>query len=336
MNVGRSRVVRILRLHVLILLHVSGCSGRQSALAPAGRGAQEISTLFWLMLVVGTMIWLGMIGLAIYSVRRDVTHNSRSVRFWIIGGGAVMPTALLSLLMVYSIPMIPRLLEPAPEDALTIEVRGKMWWWRVRYLGPHLPAGQPIELANEIRLPVGQPVEFKLGSDDVIHAFWIPSLGGKVDMIPGRTTRLRLEPTKTGIFRGACAEYCGDSHALMNFDVIVMPRDDFAEWLEHQSQEAAPPHGEQTIRGKALFLQYGCHACHAMRGTEARGTVGPDLTHVGSRVSLVAGAMRNGHADYIKWIKDPQSAKPGAKMPAFGMLPDDEIEAITAYLESLQ
>ncbi|HUG69742.1 MAG TPA: cytochrome c oxidase subunit II [Pirellulaceae bacterium] len=320
---------------LLLVAGDAGCDGPQSALAPAGRGAQDIATLFWRMVAAGSVIWLVMVVLGIYSVRThaDALGDRRRVRWLIIGGGSVIPTILLSVLLLTSLPMLPELLAPAPPGALRIEVRGKMWWWRVRYLTPD---GESVELANEIRLPVGEPVEFQLASDDVIHAFWIPSLGGKVDMIPGRLTRLKLEPTKTGIYRGACAEYCGMSHALMNFDVVVMEKVEFAQWLDQQREPARTPSEPLAIRGQQLFIHNGCPACHTVRGTEATRVIGPDLTHVGSRHTLGAGILKNEPRQFVNWIAHPDDLKPGVKMPAFDMLPEEHLQAIAAYLETLQ
>lgn len=315
----------------------AGCAGPQSALQPAGRGAESIAQLFWWMLAGATVIWLIMIGLAIYSVRAHFGRERHGrVQLLIIGGGTAFPTVILTVLLVFSMPMIPELLAPASADAVRIEVRGKMWWWRVRYLNPPGQDGSPIELANEIRLPVGREVEFELASDDVLHAFWIPSLGGKVDMFPGRMTRLRLEPTKVGVYRGACAEYCGDSHALMNFDVVVMPPEEFDRWLQGQRVDAAPPAGPVESLGQEAFLRAGCQACHAVRGVETRGAVGPDLTHVGGRLSLAAAALPNEPDALVRWIADAPSVKPGARMPPFETLSDDELAAIAAYLKGLR
>lgn len=137
---------------------------------------------------------------------------------------------VLAAYLTYGLALLPDLIEPAPEGSLKIAASGEQWWWRVRYL---TPGGEAIELANEIRLPVGEPVELVLSSPDVIHSFWVPSLGGKMDMIPGRVTRMALEPTRTGVFRGACAEYCGTAHTLMNFYVVVQEEEEFTRWLEH-------------------------------------------------------------------------------------------------------
>jgi cytochrome c oxidase subunit 2 len=312
-----------------------GCDGPQSTLDPAGRGAGRIADLFWWMAAGAGIIWLIVVGLTIYAMRiRPESHNY-GVATLIIGGGAVLPTVVLTVLLAYGLAMVPDLLAPAPAGGLQIAVAGEQWWWRVRYLTSD-GNGRAVELANEIRLPVGERVEFHLQSPDVIHSFWIPSLGGKIDMIPGRTNRLTLEPTRTGVFRGACAEYCGDSHALMNFDVIVLEKDDFAAWLAHQHKPAQPPTQPLAARGQELFLANGCGACHTVRGIAADGVVGPDLTHVGSRLSLGAGILPNDPEAFLQWIARTKGVKPGVHMPAFGMLPPEDLQALSAYLDGLE
>jgi cytochrome c oxidase subunit 2 len=315
-------------------LWLAGCSGPQSALDPAGRGAERIAGLFWWMTAGGTVIWLVVVGLAVYALRvRPGPHDERKTTLLVIGGGAAFPTVVLAVLLSFGLAEMPGLLAPAPEGSLRIAVSGEQWWWRVRY---QPPGGAPFELANEIRLPVGERVQFLLDSPDVIHSFWVPSLGGKMDMIPGRVTRLALEPTKTGTFRGACAEYCGGPHALMSFYVVVQEREEFARWLEHQRTPARPPAGALAARGRELFLANGCGACHTVRGIPADGVVGPDLTHVGSRVSLGAGILPNEPDDFLRWIARTDAVKPEVHMPAFGMLPPRELRALAAYLEGLE
>jgi cytochrome c oxidase subunit 2 len=212
-------------------------------------------------------------------------------------------------------------------------VTGRQWWWRVRY---PTPDGTPVELANEIRLPLGEPVEFLLESDDVIHSFWIPSLGGKVDMIPGRTTRLALLPTRAGVFRGICAEYCGSAHARMSFDVTVVEQAEFEDWLQRQRTPALSPTAPLAAAGGELFMSSGCGACHTIRGTPADGAIGPDLTHVGGRTSIGAGVLRNTGGAFLHWIAATEKLKPGVHMPAFDMLRHDELRALAAYLEDLR
>ncbi len=318
---------------MVVALVLAGCEGPMSTLAPAGRAAERMAELFWWLTGGAFVVWIVVIGLAVYAIRITRPHNRRRAAVLIIGGGAVLPTIILAGYLVYGLSMLPGILEPAPEGSLRVHVSGEQWWWRVRY---PTETGGSVELANEIRMPVGEPVEFILESPDVIHSFWIPSLGGKVDMVPGRVNRLTLEATKTGVFRGACAEYCGESHALMSFYAVVMERDAFDEWLRDQALPAASPESQVAATGEELFLANGCGACHAVRGTAADGVVGPDLTHVGSRLSLGAAVLANERDDFVRWVAETDRVKPGVHMPAFGMLPEDELRALAAYLEGLR
>ena len=304
------------------------------ALDPAGREAERIAALFWWMVGGGAVIWVVVVALAIYATYlKPAPIAPATARRLVLWGGALLPTALLSVLLVYGLSMLPPLLAPAPEGALRIHVTGEQWWWRVRYLAP---GGDAVELANELRLPVGRPVELVLETRDVIHSLWVPELGAKMDMIPGRTTRLTVHPTRTGVFRGLCAEYCGASHAYMLFEVHVVPDDAFEGWLARQERPAEDPADPLAVRGRAAFLANGCGACHSVRGTPAGGRIGPDLTHVGGRGAIAAGRLPGGAPDFHRWIARPESIKPGARMPAFHMLPPEELRAMAAYLEGLR
>ncbi len=303
-------------------------------LDPAGIGAERIAELFWWLAAGGVVTWTIVMGLAIYALRAPPReHVRRRAAFLIIGGGAIVPTFVLAAYLTYGLAMMPDLLRPAPEGSLQIRVSGEQWWWRVHYLTED---GDEVELANEVRLPVGEPVRILLESPDVIHSFWIPAIGGKIDMVPGRVNQLKLEPTRTGVFRGVCAEYCGGPHALMSFYAVVMERDDFDTWLVEQAAPAAEPAEPLEARGEELFLAHGCGACHAVRGIAADGVVGPDLTHVGSRVSLGAGILPNDQAAFVRWIAHTEDVKPGVHMPSFGMLPEEDHEALAAYLSGLR
>ena len=323
-----------------VAMALAGGSGATSTLAPAGLEAATIARLFGIMAVGAVLVWAAVVGIALYAgLLRPQPHSRRTTRWLILGGGVLTPTLVLGALLLYGLVLMPQLREPPPHHGLRIAVSGEQWWWRVRYL----PAGAEstslangITLANEIRLPVGERVEFILESPDVIHSFWIPSLAGKVDMIPGRTTTLVLEPTRTGTFGGVCAEYCGTSHALMRLVVVVMEREAFETWLQRQAAPASPPRSAIADVGQRAFLGNGCGACHAIRGTPAAGVVGPDLTHVGSRASLAAGILPNDAAAFRRWIGHTHAVKPEALMPPFGMLPEAEIEAIALYLDGLQ
>lgn len=328
---SRRMASRVFRCAAVGITLLSGCAGPQSALDPAGAGAELLANLFWVMAGTSLVIWLIVVGLGIYFYLHPETGSRRKAAITIIGGGVVFPTIVLTVLLAFGLSILPQVIAPAPEGSLTIEVTGYQWWWKVRYL-----TDEPVELANEIHLPVGEPIQFILHTADVIHSFWIPSLGGKVDMIPGRQTRLTLHPTRTGTFRGACAELCGTSHALMCFDVVVEDKESFERWLAEQAtpaQETLTPTAEQ---GRDRFLANGCGGCHRIGGTPARGSIGPDLSHVGSRKSLAAATLLNNSKNLQAWIARPDSIKPDVLMPHFHMLPPDEIAAIAAYLEELK
>ena len=313
-----------------------GCSGPQSTLDPAGRSAERIAALFWWMISGAAVIWIAMVTLAIYAIHLEREPRSREEGKWlIVGGGVLFPTIVLTALLLYGLSLLPELVAPAPANSLQVAVTGEQWWWRVRYLASDQDDAV-VELANEVRLPLGEPVQFHLDSRDVIHSFWIPSLGGKMDMFPGRRTHLALTPTRTGVFRGVCAEYCGTSHALMQFDVVVLPKDEFVGWLARQTAPAKAPSEPLAVRGEASFVANGCGACHTVRGTAADGVVGPDLTHVGSRRSLGAGTLVNEPDGFRRFISHTGEVKPAAHMPAFGMLSSTEVDALAAYLDGLE
>ena len=312
----------------------AACDGPQSSLEPAGVEAQGLADLFFALTAAAAVIWCATVGLALYAAygRREPSGPAFGARL-IVGGGVVVPTVVLAATLSYGLHLLPPLLADPSDGELEIEVVGEQWWWRVRYLSRD---GAPVDLANEIRLPAGAAVLLTLSSDNVIHSFWIPALGGKVDMIPGRRTQLVLHPTVAGVYRGVCAEYCGTSHALMAFRTVVHERQDFDDWLAHQASSAAAPVDELAENGGEAFVRNGCGACHTVRGTPASGIVGPDLTHVGSRLSLGAGTLPNDPEAFFSWVSQTDGIKPGVHMPAFGMLPTSEIRALAAYLEALQ
>lgn len=306
---------------------------RASILDAAGTAAAEIATLFWWMTAGSVVVWLLAVGLGLYCARgRRLPHPERFVWGLILGGGVIVPSLLLSVLLYFGLRPLTRVQAASPE-ATTIAVAGEQWWWRVRYT---LPDGTTVDAANELRLPVGHRTAVALASDNVLHAFWIPALAGKVDMVPGRATRVVLEPTTVGVFRGACAEYCGTSHARMDFRAEVMSAGAFDAWLGGQAADAIPADSVEARRGAELFTWHGCGACHAVRGTAAAGTIGPDLTHVGSRPSLATASMRNAPAEMAAWLAAPDQTKPGAHMPGFAMVGGDDLRALAAYLTGLR
>jgi cytochrome c oxidase subunit II len=311
----------------------AACTGAQSALDPAGTDSERIAHLFTVMMVGATVVWIAVVASAVYAIHvKGDTHSERDATLFIIGGGVALPTIVLGALLWYGLPVLPDVMALAPAGSLRIQVIGKQWWWRVRYVTPE----GFVETANELRLPVGQRVELALASPDVIHSLWIPAIAGKMDMIPGRITRLALEPTRSGTFRGTCAEYCGASHALMSFRVVVTDAEAFTGWLEAQAQSAVQPTDAAAARGQETFLANGCSACHSIRGTAAAGQIGPDLTHLASRAEIGAGTMPNSPATLVGWIETTDRLKPGVHMPAFRALASDDLTALAAYLSSLR
>jgi cytochrome c oxidase subunit 2 len=312
---------------------LAACDGPQSALDPAGREAEATFELFVAMGVAALIIWAGVVALAIYAPRARTAAGPRAHTAIIVGGGVVLPVVVLTAHLVYGLGHLPGILARAPEGRTAIEVTGAQWWWRVRYL---VPGREPIELANEIWLPVGRRIDVRLLSRDVIHSFWIPPLAGKLDATPGRANILSLQPTATGTYRGACAEYCGASHARMNLIVRVVEPDQFDAWLSAQAQPAAAAADADAQQGERAFLERGCTACHTIRGTPAQGRVGPDLTHVGTRQTLAAGLLPMNAAEMRRWISTTRLLKPSAHMPPFASLGDEELAALTTYLVGLR
>jgi len=314
-----------------------GCSRARSTLAPAGVEAHDVAQLFWVMVVGAVVVWMAVVAFALYVSRAGrEAREATAARWLILGGGVFTPTVVLGALLLHGLQLMPQFREPGSADGLRVEVSGEQWWWRVRYVRTGGAQPVDVELANEIRLPLGRRTEFRLGSPDVIHSFWIPALGGKVDMIPGRITTLVLEPTRAGTYRGVCAEFCGASHAFMEFEAVVMQPAAFEVWLQQQSAPAIAPVSASARRGLQVFESSGCGACHRVRGSDFNGPVGPDLTHVGSRLGLAAGTLPNDAAGFRRWIARTHALKPEALMPAFGMLPEDDLDDLALYMESLQ
>ncbi len=322
------------RLQVVLPFLVAGCAGRQSALDPAGQEAAEVYHLSVVMVIGGGIIWLTVIGLLTHACRRRRSAWSEEGAGRLIAwGGVAFPVIVLFALLVYTVWLMPSIrpwLGRAVAEPDRIQVIGEQFWWRVRYPAEEGLAG--FETANEIRLPVGERVVFSLRADDVIHSFWIPSLGGKMDMIPGRTNVLSLLPTKTGVFRAPCAEFCGVSHAYMAFSVVVMERDAFDDWRRKQASGNRP----EGSKGERLFTHHGCVGCHSVRGTTPIAGLGPDLTHFADRSTVGAGTLANTRKNIERFIRDPSAIKPGAKMPAFDMVPPGDIAAISGYLAGLR
>jgi cytochrome c oxidase subunit 2 len=315
-----------------LCLLLSSCTTAPAVIAPQGPAAAEISKLWWLSFWIATAVFIVVIGLLLYALFRPRTEptsiNTARDKWLIIGGGIVVPVIILVSVYLITLNSMVALAEPNQPEPLVIQVEGHQWWWEVHY-----PA-QAATTANEIHIPVGQPVRIELTTADVIHSFWVPELQGKIDMIPGQTNTLWLQADQPGAYKGECAEFCGVQHARMSFWVIADPPDQFATWLQNQSQPAAEPADPLAQAGQTIFLNGQCANCHTIRGTNATGTLGPDLTHMASRQTIAAGSVVNNRGHLTGWISDPHSLKPGNLMPPTNLTGPDLL-ALVAYLESL-
>lgn len=308
-----------------------------SVLWPAGPAAQSIAVIGWVLVIGGALIFAGVMALLAQALRRRETPRRVRPALWLIGGGVVFPVVVLSGLLGWSVALSARLAPTVPPGALVVSVTGHMWWWQVRYRDP--ASGADVVLANELRLPVGRSVVVGLNSADVIHSFWVPALAGKVDAVPGRVNRLVFSASEPGVFRAPCAEYCGRQHARMALQVVAQPQAEFDRWLAGQAQAAAEPATPLQHQGRQAFVAHRCVACHTVRGlaeTSVGATLGPDLTHVGSRLTLGAGTLVNDPGALAAWIAGVQHYKPGARMPSFDAIDAPTLQAIGAYLAHLQ
>jgi cytochrome c oxidase subunit 2 len=307
----------------------------QSVLHPAGPDAAIIAHLSWVLFVGGAVIFVAVMALMVLALRRKGQEGRQvSARWWIAGAGIAFPVVVLSALLVWSTWRSVELSPQTSRGAMSIGVTAKMWWWEVRYHDP--ASGREVVSANEIRIPAGRPVYLGLTSTDVIHSLWIPALNGKMDTVPGRVTGLTLQADKPGIYRGQCAEYCGEQHARMALHVVAMAPADFERWLKHEAQPAPAPQEALVERGRAAFLEQRCQSCHTIRGVAEGARLGPDLTHVGGRMHIAAGTLRTHRGSLAGWIADPQAIKPGARMPAATDIDGATLQALAAYLEQLK
>jgi cytochrome c oxidase subunit 2 len=316
-----------------------------SVLQPGGPQAAHIADLWWLMLGVCALVFVAVLVALAWSLWRTprggagtapevgaAAASQRRITRWVTAAVAVSSILLIGLL-VASVATDRALAQLPLVDAVNIHVTAHQWWWEVTY-----DDAQPERMfttANEIYVPVGRPVLVTLHSDDVIHSFWVPSLHGKKDLIPGRIATIRFRADQAGHYHGQCAEYCGLQHAFMAFEVVAVPPEQFETWAQAQRKPADEPTDAAAQRGRDLFLSGSCMLCHAIEGTTAGARKAPDLTHVASRARIAAGRLPNTPEDLVQWIADPHKAKPGVNMPAH-LLSNDDLQALVAYLGTLR
>lgn len=312
-------------------------------LRTAGPAADPVTRLGWglgsVSIAVVIIIAVLLIG-AIFRKRRGAETEDdpvdkrlmpirqREGLMWIYVGTGIS-TIVLFACAVWTLTTLAAIAAPAGTPRVVVEVRGFQYWWRVRYLDAK--GNLLLTTANEIHIPVGEPVRFQLSSGDVIHSFWVPSLGGKMDAIPGQTNVTWLQADAAGRYRGQCGEYCGAQHAHMALFVNADSPTDFAHWVERQRGDARAPAAGRA--GAAVFEEK-CAGCHAVRGTDAKGAIGPDLTHLMARETIAAGVLPNGPDQLRRWIAHTQDVKPGSEMPVVP-LDGRELDAIVGYLTTL-
>ena len=318
-------------LLLMALLPAVALAEPPSPLNPASEGARQIADLYWLAFWIAVVIFVVVEGLLVYAIIRfrqtDPTvvppkiHGSTPLEIaW-----TAAPAVVLLMVFVLMVRTMGASAKP-PEDAMLIQVAGHQWWWEFQY--PDLG----ITTANELYVPVGQPVRVELTSNNVIHSFWIPRLAGKMDVVPGQTNSMWFQADQPGNYRGQCAELCGAQHANMNFMVIAVPPEQFNLWAERQQQPR--PEALAGSAGEELFVNGQCFVCHTIEGTTAQGILGPNLTHFGSRKSIAGLVLENTPQNLARWLTDSQAVKPLNQM-VINPLSQEEIEALVQYLSSL-
>lgn len=308
--------------------------GIPSALEPKGHNSAYVEGIWWYLFITATVVFVVVMSLMVIGLLRrgksatagEETNDNRLKPLFIFG---MIATALILILTVgFTFRAFNVLSSPAGDSRLTFEVIGKQFWWEIRYNNVAISA-------NELRIPVGETVRLELRSDNVIHSFWVPQLTYKRDTMPGEENTLFIRADEAGVYRGLCAEFCGVQHGKMMFVVVAQEPEDFSAWLNNVHQDAVQVTGNAALAGRAVFANAGCAGCHAVRGTEAQGQLGPDLTHIGSRLTLGAAIMPNTRGHLGGWIVNAQALKPGNYMPAQNLASDD-LQNLLTYLEQLR
>jgi len=328
LRLARSRTTLVRAgLTIALASVLAGCDEAHSVFHPRTTEARRVAFLGWLMIGIATAVFLLVLALLVRSFfGPPLRRRSAGGTSWIASGGIALPTTVVILLSGLTVWAMN---DTRTGGGIEISAIGHQYWWEIRYPGTAAVTG------NEFHIPVGRSVHLSITSTDVIHSLWVPELGPKRDMIPGHTTELTWHADEPGTFRGQCAEFCGLQHAEMALIVVADPPEVFDRWLATQAADASAPSTAVAQRGEQVFTTEPCAACHTVRGSVATGTVGPDLTHFGSRATLGAGVLSNNAEHVASWIANAQSFKPGSLMPPID-LSADEVRDLTAYLEGLR
>ncbi len=335
--------VFLVGLYLVSLVWPGAMNGPMSIMEVNGPVAQEQATVFWYTVAVSSFLLVTVGGVFLYAIFRfrakpgqdfkvpEQTHGSAAVEIGLIVASCV-------LLLVIAVPNARALFYvsevPAErkQEAIKVVAIGHQWWWEFQY--PDLG----ITTANELHIPIGKPIDIEVRSADVLHAFWVPRLAGKIDAIPGQINRMWMEATDPGKYQGQCTEYCGDSHANMRFLVMAQKAEDFDGWVRNEKKDGVKPKTIEEVNGHRVFMS-GCNACHTVKGSGAMGTKGPDLSHFGSRTTLGSGIYVSNKDNLTNWIKFPKQMKPGNLMNLESVnmvVGDKDVKDLVAYLESLK
>lgn len=331
----RNRLVLTVAVPLLLLLFASPAAAEPpSPLNPFSPTSGAIANLFYLVLAIALVVFVvveALIIIAALRYRRGAEGGAEPVQ--IHGHTALeltwtaIPAAILAVLFVLTFQAL-QASQKLPENALRVQVVGHQWWWQFYY------PDQGVNTATQLVIPVGQPIVFTVTASDVIHSFWVPQLGGKLDAIPGQINTYWFQADEPGDYHGQCAEFCGLGHPYMPIRVTAVSEEEFAAWVEAQLAGAPPPSEDLLAQGKEIVETGACAVCHTVAGTTAQGTVAPNLTGFGRR-PFIAGVLENNPQNLTLWLDDPPAVKPGTKMPDYD-LTTEQIQALVAYLESLK
>jgi cytochrome c oxidase subunit II len=320
--------------------------GNQSAIESAGVQAGRLNGLWWLFFWITAAVYVAVMLLLIVAYFRvpragDGSEaeilpdkgRERRVSNIVKSGVALTVLTVFALMIVsFRAGQAIDLLSQAP-DPLEIKVTGQQWWWQVEY--QDRTPSNIVTSANEIHIPVGRPIKIDLVSNDVIHSFWVPNLHGKRDLVPNYPTTIYFQADKPGVYWGQCAEYCGYQHAKMRLMVIAESPEDFSAWYAASQQPAKEPTTDSQKLGQQIFLRSVCAQCHTINGTDASGRVGPNLTHVASKPYIASASLQNSQENLMNWISDPQSIKPGIRMP-MNTYSESDLNALVDYIQNLK
>jgi cytochrome c oxidase subunit II len=342
---SRSHTLRWLAL--TLLLAMWACGGQQTQqtmMRPAGPMSSRVESLWWFIFVIAVIVfvivWVFLTGAAAKrrvheqlppDIHPDPLREQRYVRRIIVA--TALSILILFAILGHTVVTGKYMYSLESKNPVSIQVFGHQWWWEVQY--PNPDASLWVTTANEIHIPVGVPIVLQTGSKDVIHSFWAPNIQGKRDLIPGHSSAIWFQVDKEGTYRGQCAEFCGQQHAHMAFYIVAESKQKFQAWLDQQRKPAPDPANPTIAHGRDVFEKGTCIMCHTIRGTNAGSRVGPDLTHLASRISIGAGTLPNNPGSLGGWISDPQAIKPGVRMPP-NPLPSQDLQALLAYLQTLK